>query len=340
MTPSTSPSLSVNPSTRIQVLFENEPGQPTKEFNAGDLPELTFEALVTKVFAMSLPNETAQDQYNATFKYQIEERHESRWVNFENTEGLGFAIQSNQDKGYVFFSASIIKKGTAAPVPPSAVVSPSKPTKTAKPKVAKKAKTTKAKAPSRSGSGTKMSVEQKILTALKELFDIGIMAPPRLQVALFAGYGNVKSKSFANALSKLSKSGFIEYPDKKTARLTQAGIAKTGSVTPPSSNEQVHEKIKNLLKGTETKIFNELVDGRSHVREQVAATLGYSNVKSKSFANSLSKMSSLGFLAYVKDETNSKKNLVQLTDIAFPLGRPGVNSSTMSVVSNEDVTEF
>ena len=62
---------------------------------------------------MTFPNEDP-DQYNATFKYRLEERHESRWVNFENTEGLGFAIQSNQDKGYVFVSVNFVKKGAVA----------------------------------------------------------------------------------------------------------------------------------------------------------------------------------------------------------------------------------
>lgn len=192
-----------------------------------------------------------------------------------------------------------------------------------KPKVAKKAQATKAKAISfhKNAGGAKLSVEQKIVIALKELHDLGITSPPRLQVALFSGYANVRSKGFANALSKLSKTqGLLEYSDSKSVRLTQAGITKAGSVMPPSSNEQVHEKIKNLLKETETKIFDQLVDGLSHIREQVAADVGYSNVRSKSFANSLSKMSSLGFLEYVKGD--SKKNLISLTDIAFPLGRP------------------
>jgi hypothetical protein len=141
----------------------------------------------------------------------------------------------------------------------------------------------------KNAEGAKLSVEQKIVVALKELHDLGITSPPRLQVALFSGYANVRSKGFANALSKLSKTqGLLEYPDSKSVRLTQAGITKAGSVTPPSSNEQIHEKIKNLLKETETKIFDQLVDGLSHIREQVAADVGYSNVRSKSFANSLS----------------------------------------------------
>ena len=326
----------MNPQLRIQVLLENEACTPTREFKAGVMSEPTFDALVAHVFGMtSFDKHDSLDQYNVTFKYRIEEKHDSRWINFDSTEGLGFAIQSNQEKGYVFISASIVKKGTVVALTHLPGVSAAE--AVVKPKVAKKARTTKAKSPSsrKNAGGTQLSVDQRIVVALKELYDLGIKAPPRLQVALFSGYANVKSKGFANALSKLCKTqGLIEYPDSKSVRLTQAGITKAGSVTPPSSNEQVHEKIKNLLKGTETKIFDELVDGLSHIREQVAADVGYSNVKSKSFANSLSKMSSLGFLEYVKSD--SKKNLIRLTDIAFPLGRP-VEASDAS--ANEAISD-
>lgn len=332
----TSPSFTMNPHFRIQVLLEKEHDTPTKEFKFGDLSGPPFDALIAHVFRMTSCSDTLAD-YNVTFKYELQDLHTTRWINFDSAEGLAFAFQSNQEKGYVFISASILRKGTVAPTQPPEVSASKAATK---PKVAKKSRTIKPKAPSprKSTDGRKISVDQKILIALKELFDLGITSPPRLQVALFSGYANVKSKSFANALSKLSKTqGLIEYPDSKTVRLTQAGIVKAGSVTPPTSNAQVHEKIKNLLKGAETKVFNQLLDGRLHVREQVAADMGFSNVKSKSFANSLSKMSSLGFLEYVK-EHGSKKNMVRLTDIAFPLGRP--QESAMSVVSNDDASDF
>jgi len=343
MTTSASPSLSLNPSTRIQLLFENERGQPTKEFNAGDLSELTFDALVAKAFAMSLPNETARDEYSVTFKYQIEERHESRWVNFENTEGLGYAFQSSHDKGYVFISASIIKKGAVALVPPSPVVSPSKVTKTTKPKVAKKAKTTKAKAPSPRGTkGGKVPVEQRILSSLKELLDLGITAPPRSQIALFSGYSNVQSASFKKAMKNLNQElGFIDYPDKDTVRLTATGTSQAPSaVAPATSNHEIQERLKKMLKDKAPAIFDQLKDGRSHAREQVAATVGYSNMASKGFKDAVKQMLSLNM---IEESKEGKKKLIQLTDIAFPFGRPGTANGgimpdlAMSIVSNDNV---
>ena len=138
--------LTDNPNFRIQVVFEHESGNPTKEFKAGDLSEPSFHALAARTFQMAFPNDDP-DNYNATFKYRLEERHESRWVNFQNTEGLGFAIQSNEDKGYVFISVSFLQKGAASPVmsvPPEIVSRSSQ--VTTKRKVAKKTKMTKHRA--------------------------------------------------------------------------------------------------------------------------------------------------------------------------------------------------
>jgi len=111
--------LDIKPYFRIQVLFENETDKPTKEFKAGDLAEPTFDALSDKVFAMAHPNEDAND-FMITLDYHIEGTQESRWVRFESTEALGYAIESNKHKGYVFIKATIVKKVAARPssIPP------------------------------------------------------------------------------------------------------------------------------------------------------------------------------------------------------------------------------
>lgn len=329
------PPFTVDPLFRIQVLFENETGAPTKEFKAGDLSALTFDALLEHTFAMSLPNEE-KDLYDFTFKYRLEERHSSRWVNFEDTQGFAYAFQSNQDKGYVYISACIIRKGAAAPIfsPPVAAVgrSTTSTTTKAKSKVAKKASPTKAKVSARSGGGG----EEAIITALKTLLDIGNDKPQRKQVMLFSGYKNLKS--FGNVVTKLIKAGLVEYPDSKTICLTEAGIAKAGSTTRQTSNESVHDTIRSLLNGTQTKIFNLLADGSSRNKQEMAAELG---LQIKSFGNCVSAMSSLGFLKYVEDDSG-KKNSIRLADIAFPLGRANSDGSDdakpSSVVSSDDIS--
>ena len=316
---------------------------PTKECKASDLgAETTFDALLDYTFANTSFSAEDRNQYKATFKYRLEEKHESRWVNFEDTEGFGYAIASNESKGYVFISATIMKKGAVAPTSLVTSLLSTANASTAKPKVVKKGTKSKHKTPSRSISDGTKSVEQKILSAMKELLEIKISTPPRKQVALFSGYSNTASKGFANALSKLSKThGFIEYPDKKTVRLTGAGIAAAGAVSPPTSNVEVQERIRDLLKPKEIEIFNILCDGNAHLRRDVATATNYTNVASKGFANALSKLSTLDILEYPKHPTDSKIKLVQLTDLAFPFGRFGFGnnrgSADMTVFSEEPI---
>lgn len=328
-----SPSSTMNPHYRIQVLFENEPGAPTKEFKACDLAEPTFDALADHIFRMTSIKDSL-DNYNVTFKYQMEERHGSRFVHFDSTKGLGYAIQSNQQRGYVFISASILKKGTVAP--PLTVSSAAK--AAMKPKAAKKSRATKPKAPSRKTStGEKVPVEHLILSSLKELLDLGITAPPRLQVAVFSGYSCLQSKGYVRAMKELKTKGYIEYPDSKSVCLTQAGIAKAPSATAAAmNNEQVQQRFKGMLKDKAPEVFEVLKDGRAHDREQVAAAVGYSCLQSKGFVKALKQIKGLNLIEYPKD---GKKKLVQLSGLAFPFGRPR-ESSSMSVVSNDDASDI
>jgi predicted transcriptional regulator len=327
----------MNPLLRFQVLFDNDQsGLPiTKEFKAGNLAEPTFDALSSYVFAMSHPNES-MDQYDTTFRYQIEERHGTRWVDFEDTEGLGYAMETNQDKSYVYISATIVKKGTAPVIAASPPTAPTRSTQgTTKPKVAKKTKLAKAKAPSSHSTGPKAPVTQLILSSLKELGDLGITAPPRIQIAMFSGYSNIKSKSFNDAMKELESLGFIQRPDTDTVCLTQAGAAQAPSAAAPATNnEQVQERLKKQLKDKAPLVFDVLTDGRSHVCQDVAALVGYSNVKSAGFQSALKQMLSLGMIDHPKD---GKKKLVRLTDIAFPFGRPDrhVPNTITSIVPND-----
>lgn len=99
----------MDPKLRIQVRLENQTGSPTEEFPAGDLLELTFAGLRNHVFEMAMPNEN-HNQHTIHFKYQLVERHGTRWVNFDDEEGLGFAMKSKYASDYMHISVSIVKK--------------------------------------------------------------------------------------------------------------------------------------------------------------------------------------------------------------------------------------
>jgi hypothetical protein len=287
--------------------------------------------LVQKIFATSVPNEDLE-QYNITLMY--EGKRQDWWINIANTEGMGYAIQDNQVQGYALISATIQSKVARAVAPKI---------ETLKPKAVKKRTTAKHSAPSRS-AGEKGTVEEKILSAMAELRHLGINTPPRMQVAFFSGYGNVKSAGFATALSSLKTKGHIDY-QKQTVILSETGIANAGPVSDPSrSNAEVQEGIKKILKGGKTtgQVLDQLSDGLAHIRKDVATATGYGNEKSSGFAKALSTMKSLGILVYPKDTTNSKKNLIQLTDIMFPFGRPGStgtsNNCDAEVSADENAT--
>ena len=273
------------------------------------------------------------------------------WIKIADTDGLGYAIKDYSGQGFVMISANVVTKvaRVVSPkveemMPPSLTVSASSPstTQVAPPKCKTFKKKTAAKhskpASSRSSTGGKMSVEQKIISALAELLALHISSPPRVQVAFFSGYSNVKSAGFAKALSMLKTKGYIEYPDKKSVRLSAAGIAKAGRLADlPTSNAAVHERIKKLLKPTMVKVFDTLSSGAVRTRREVADATGYTNEKSAGYAKALSTMSSLGILEYPKDPTDSKKKLVQLTEIAFPFGRPSISSTPNHAVMVDNV---
>jgi Mn-dependent DtxR family transcriptional regulator len=115
------------------------------------------------------------------------------------------------------------------------------------------------------------------------------MAPdPRIKVALFSGYLNMKSTGFATAVSSLKSDCYVEYPDQNSVGLTESGTAKAGEVSGRTTrNAEVHERIKQLLKPSTAKMVDVLSDGRSHSRSALADALGYTCEKSTGFSKAL-----------------------------------------------------
>ncbi|KAL7553354.1 hypothetical protein ACHAWF_016629 [Thalassiosira exigua] len=188
---------------------------------------------------------------------------------------------------------------------------------------AKRRKSSKKAIPAVAG-GKKVSVYEMIIKSIAELTALGKPNPPRIQVAMFSGYSNPSSKGFANALSALKTDGMVAYPDNKSVALTRKGIesAEAKKITPPQSNIEVHDRMKALMKPKQEQIFNCLADGKPYLRDEIAARVGHTNPSSKGWANSVSKMSSIGILCYPRDDSDPKKKWVQLTDMCFPFGRP------------------
>ena len=167
----------------------------------------------------------------------------------------------------------------------------------------------------------------KILAALVELNIFSTVARKRQQVALAAGYENVTTKSFRSALQALRDCGDIEFQEPQMIFLTEQGRARAGNVVSvaKSNTEMLTHivevvKVQNYKQGC-GKMVESLKCGSTKTRLQVANDMGLSRTDSHGFRNCLSALKKHGLIDVCKAST-SKQELIQLSDFAFPEGRP------------------
>jgi DNA-binding transcriptional regulator YhcF (GntR family) len=186
-------------------------------------------------------------------------------------------------------------------------------------------------------SGGKMPAHEALLSAtMQACAMMGTDTPDRKKVALLAGM--VNKNTVAGAFSKLAQSGLIEYPDKETVRLTDAGKQKAGSNHHPlaTTNKDIQETLRSMLKGGKpVEVFDLLTDGQSYDRDELAALVGIPNPKSSTLAGSLSNLRTLGLLDDVTADGGAK--LVRLSKMAFPFGRPGSSGTQTDTESVRSV---
>jgi hypothetical protein len=154
-------------------------------------------------------------------------------------------------------------------------------------------------APASNGAGAS-GVEQRILNALAELELLGANRPERELVAFMAGYSHLQSKGFVNAVSSLRTAGRIEYPDRGTIVLTEAGQRVADYPNAPRSAEEVQQRVISLLGGASGRILEPLIQAypSALAREDVARAAGYGHLQSKGFVNAISRLRTLGFVDY------------------------------------------
>lgn len=150
------------------------------------------------------------------------------------------------------------------------------------------------------GDGSVSGVMQRVLNALAELEQLGAAKPERELVAFMAGYTNLNSKGFTNAIGSLRTSGMIDYPDRGTIALTETGRQSAQYGTAPRNAEDVQQRICALLGGASSRILEPLIEvyPSALAREDVAARAGYGNLNSKGFTNAIGRLRSLGFIDY------------------------------------------
>lgn len=134
----------------------------------------------------------------------------------------------------------------------------------------------KSGSPTKSKRGGK-SIGDTAVESLALLLALGIKV---VTISLLMKMCNAdKEGSFRILLGKKKKEGLIECPDKNTYSLTAAGIAAAPKVDKPSTQEELTQLIKSIFKvsdsGTAGKVFNILLDGKSHSVNDLATACDY-----------------------------------------------------------------
>lgn len=188
-------------------------------------------------------------------------------------------------------------------------------TKSNKDKSSTKAKSPAAKAKS-SGDGKK-GADQAIMEALATFLQRGNEAPERSKVAKVT---KLADKTIANALTKLKRKNYVVI-EGKTLRLTQEGKDFLGPLAEKAgggaTNEEVHDNLKKDMKKKEVELFDALIDGKVHDKQEIAEALAYKDgKKTKTFMNMTAAMKTKGIVHYPEG-----KNTIQLVlDTCFPWG--------------------
>jgi hypothetical protein len=153
-----------------------------------------------------------------------------------------------------------------------------------------------------------------VLDALAELAALGVAEPPRVQVAFLAGYTNLNSKGFTNAMGALRSGGLIVYPGNGSLGLTDAGHAAAMPVEKPRSSEELQDRLIAQLGGSSGRIIRELVNvhPNSLARQDLAARAGYGNLNSKGFTNAIGRLRTLGFIDYPEQARVAARDILFL----------------------------
>ena len=160
-----------------------------------------------------------------------------------------------------------------------------------------------------------MTSVTKVLSVLVYLQDIVKMDEcPKARVQKQA---EITSATFPSLISRMAKKGLVEYgSDKGTLKITAMGREKApDDYDFPTSNEEFHQTILKKLKVAKARdIFEILMDGRPHSKQDIMEAIDCTNPKT--FAPLLSReLKKPGYITYPSRDT------VQLSDECYPLSR-------------------
>ena len=154
--------------------------------------------------------------------------------------------------------------------------------------------------------------EQRILDAVKWLYDIGIDPADSIVVAFLAGYTS-GSRAFTNPKAILKRKGLIEYPGSGGISITDEGKTMAGTRMRSLTKEDVQNAVLAKLAGPEKRVLEPLLASypSSIGSDELAVMAGYSP-GSRAFTNPRGRLKSLGLIQYPSQGQNAASNILFL----------------------------
>jgi hypothetical protein len=151
----------------------------------------------------------------------------------------------------------------------------------------------------RSENNGDLSRPQKaILRAIAEFEAIGRSQISKSWIAARAG-ASYTSSSFGNNLSYLKSNGYIVYPGRDQASLTDKGRECAGEIEPPETSEELLESCLKLVTRPQQAILKVLYEKYPEpVDKNELAGLAGASATSSSFGNNVSALKSAGMIEY------------------------------------------
>jgi hypothetical protein len=155
-------------------------------------------------------------------------------------------------------------------------------------------------APVVSSNGDLSGPEQKILRSVAELEALKLYPADKLQVALLAGYTNVRSGGFSEPVGRLVTSGYLASPQPGVLTITDAGVQTVGHIEPPQTAEEMQARVMAKLTGPEQKLLSVLIAHypKAMTKDALAAACDppYTNIRSGGFSEPLGRLNRLGLV--------------------------------------------
>lgn len=149
-----------------------------------------------------------------------------------------------------------------------------------------------------SPNGSVSPARQKILNALAVFESIGVDAPTKLALALFATT-SPRSSGYTNNLGALRSAGLIDYPAPGTVQLTPEGRQSAVADGAVSTVPELHAYVRRLVGPAKARILDALIaDYPASVAKDELAGRASTSATSSGYTNNLGNLRSLGLIDY------------------------------------------